>query len=150
MKIGELAAKTQTTVETIRFYEQKGLIPEPNRTQSNYREYDATHEQRLRMIRNCRTLDMSHQEIQELLRVQETHSNDCSQVNQIILHHLDHVQKRIQQLKILEQALGRLATQCSGDEGVDSCKILEGLSDTLGSVDFFEQLQAIHHQKTHV
>jgi Cd(II)/Pb(II)-responsive transcriptional regulator len=150
MKIGELAANTQTSVETIRFYEQKGLLPEPNRSPSNYREYDGTHEQRLRLIRNCRTLDMSHREIQELLELQDTSSADCSGVNIIIQHHLVHVQTRIDQLKVLEKVLVKLSNQCSGEEGVDSCKILEGLSETLGSADFFEELQAIEGKKSHV
>ena len=61
MKIGELAAFAQCTVETVRYYEKEGLISEPGRTAGNFRVYGAEHLERLRFIRNCRTLYMSHE-----------------------------------------------------------------------------------------
>jgi DNA-binding transcriptional MerR regulator len=67
MKIGELAQVAQTTVETVRYYEKEGLLPETARTAGNFRVYGAAHLERLRFIRNCRALDMSHGEIHTLL-----------------------------------------------------------------------------------
>ncbi|MGL6014243.1 MAG: MerR family transcriptional regulator, partial [Shewanella oncorhynchi] len=68
MKIGELAQAAQCTVETIRYYEKEALLPEPARTNSNYRDYNQRHLDRLSFIRNCRALDMTHQEIRALLQ----------------------------------------------------------------------------------
>jgi len=58
MKIGELARATGTQVETIRFYEREGLLPEPSRTEGNYRIYEDDHAERLSLIRQCRSLDI--------------------------------------------------------------------------------------------
>lgn len=59
MKIGDLSKRTQTQVETIRYYEHEGLLPEPERTESNYRIYGEVHAERLAFIRHCRSLDMT-------------------------------------------------------------------------------------------
>ena len=131
MKIGELAERTGTTAETIRYYEQKGLLPEPGRTAANYREYAPIHEQRLRMIRNCRTLGMSHAEILDLLSAQDSDSDDCSAVNRIVGEHLEHVREKIRVLQQLESALHILAGRCSGTTSTDACGILKGLTDCL-------------------
>ena len=63
MKIGELAALTNTQVETIRFYERENLLAEPSRSDGNYRIYGAAHAERLSFIRHCRGLDMTLDEI---------------------------------------------------------------------------------------
>lgn len=62
MKIGELAQVAQCTVETIRYYEKEGLLAAPTRTSGNFRVYGPEQVERLRLIRNCRALDMSHDE----------------------------------------------------------------------------------------
>ncbi|MGL4860686.1 MAG: MerR family transcriptional regulator, partial [Enterobacteriaceae bacterium] len=67
MKIGELAQAANCTTETIRFYEKKELLPKAERTAANYRSYTPAHLERLRFIRVCRTLDMTHEEIRQLL-----------------------------------------------------------------------------------
>eukprot|EP01030_Chromulinospumella_sphaerica_P019117 gene19117-18994_t len=69
MKIGELALVAQCTVETVRYYEKAGLLPEPARTPGNFRVYGPEHLERLRFIRNCRALDMSQEEIHTLLNL---------------------------------------------------------------------------------
>jgi DNA-binding transcriptional MerR regulator len=68
MKIGELARIAMTQVETIRYYERAGLLPETARTEGNYRIYGDAHVERLSFIRNCRNLDMTLEEIRVLLR----------------------------------------------------------------------------------
>jgi len=67
LKIGELSKKTSCSVLTIRFYEKEGLIPEPERTEGNYRLYDIGYVERIKFILNCRTLNMSLNEIRQLL-----------------------------------------------------------------------------------
>lgn len=81
MKIGDLAKLTQTQVETIRYYEREGLLPEPDRTEGNYRIYGAAHADRLAFIRHCRNLDMTLDEIRQLLRLKDDPASDCGDVN---------------------------------------------------------------------
>ena len=67
MKIGELAAASDTSVETIRYYEREQLLPEPARSASNYRLYTQAHVERLAFIRHCRALDMPLNDIRQLI-----------------------------------------------------------------------------------
>ena len=71
MKIGELAKLTDCQVETIRYYEREGLLPEPARSEGNYRLYTQAHVERLTFIRNCRSLDMTLEEIRSLLNLRD-------------------------------------------------------------------------------
>ena len=69
LTIGELGRRTDTKVETIRYYEKEALLPEPTRSASNYRLYGARHVERLQFIRRCRALDMTLDEVRALLQL---------------------------------------------------------------------------------
>ena len=77
MKIGELAKLTDCQVETIRYYEREGLLPEPARSEGNYRLYTQTHVERLTFIRNCRSLDMTLEQIRRLLNLRDSPQEQC-------------------------------------------------------------------------
>ncbi|MGM3172966.1 Cd(II)/Pb(II)-responsive transcriptional regulator [Dickeya lacustris] len=128
MKIGDLAKLTHTTPETIRFYEKKGLLPAPHRTEGNYRHYAAQHVERLRFIRNCRSLDMNHDEIRELLALGEQPAASCQGVNNLLEEHIGHVEVRIAQLQQLKAQLAALRQRCQSVQSVDDCGILQGIS----------------------
>src|SRR5690606_14867068 len=81
MKIGELARAARCSTETVRFYEKAGLLPEPARSGGNYRQYGPAHLERLRFIRNCRGLDMAHDEIRALLGMIDHPARDCGAIN---------------------------------------------------------------------
>jgi Cd(II)/Pb(II)-responsive transcriptional regulator len=127
MKIGELASAARSTTETIRFYEREGLLPAPGRTEGNYRSYDSSHVERLRFIRNCRALDMTHGEIRALLAWRESPAEGCGAVNQLLEQHIGHVEARIEELQLLKGQLTELRQQCGPDQVAD-CGILQGLS----------------------
>lgn len=127
MKIGELARKAQCTVETIRYYEKAGLLPSAPRTSANYRSYAASHVERLRFIRNCRALDMTHEEIRTLLNLMEQPASDCDGANQIFEEHIAHVDARIAELSELKSRLSDLRQLCQSIQRVDNCGILQGL-----------------------
>jgi DNA-binding transcriptional MerR regulator len=91
MKIGELANLTQTQVETIRYYEREGLLPETARTGGNYRIYGDAHAARLSFIRHCRGLDMTLDEIRILLHFKDAPSENCGEVNALLDEHIGHV-----------------------------------------------------------
>lgn len=127
MKIGELAEKGKCTVETVRFYEKKGLLPEPERTAGNYRSYGGQHVERLRFIRNCRALDMSHDEIRALIQLSEEQSTCCREVNHLLEEHIGHVESRIAALQQLKQQLLELRRQCRQESAMTDCGILQSL-----------------------
>lgn len=128
MKIGEVAAVAQCSVETIRYYEKEGLLPEPGRTEGNYRSYGLEHVERLRFIRNCRALDMSHGEIRTVLNIVDHPATDCGSVNLVFDQHIAHVDERIRELMQLKQQLGALRESCQSEQAVEACGILRVLS----------------------
>jgi Cd(II)/Pb(II)-responsive transcriptional regulator len=128
MKIGDLSAATDTSVESIRYYEREGLLPAPSRTQGNYREYDDAHAQRLQFIRRCRALDMTLDEVRALLRFIDLPQGDCAGVNALLDEHLGHVRQRIAELRRLEKELGQLRALCDAPRAANDCGILRGLA----------------------
>ncbi|MBO6850934.1 MAG: Cd(II)/Pb(II)-responsive transcriptional regulator, partial [Marinobacter sp.] len=128
MRIGELAKTTAIPVETIRYYEKIGLLPEPDRDASGYRAYRSAHLDRLQFIRRCRNLDMAQDEIRELIRLAEQPEADCSEVDALLAHHLNHVRERLRELASLEETLVRLQQACTEGRTVRECGILDGLS----------------------
>ena len=134
MKIGELAKRTGAQVETIRYYEREALLPEPVRSDANYRLYGAAHEEQLQFILHCRSLDMTLDEIRSLLALRAAPVENCSAVNALLDRHIDHVAERIAQLQALQLQLGELRSRCAGAEGGAECQILEGLGEAQASV----------------
>lgn len=128
MRIGELAKTTAIPVETIRYYEKIGLLPEPARDGSGYRAYRSAHLDRLQFIRRCRNLDMAQDEIRELIRLAEQPEADCSEVDALLAHHLNHVRERLRELARLEDTLVQLQQACTEGRTVRECGILDGLS----------------------
>ena len=132
MKIGELAKLTDAQVETIRYYEREGLLPAPARSDGNYRLYTQTHVERLTFIRNCRSLDMTLEEIRSLLNLRDSPQDQCQSVNALIDEHIQHVNDRIASLQALQIQLLDLRQRCS-DGAPDHCGILDRL-EVSGSV----------------
>lgn len=128
MKIGDLARQTACPVETIRYYEQAGLLPRPERSASNYRQYSAAHLERLLFIRRCRTLDMTHEEIRTLLRFRDSPDDDCDAVNVLLDHHIATVRQQIADLEKLRGHLTTLRRQCRSHRSARECGILKGLT----------------------
>lgn len=129
MKIGELAQLAQCTVETVRYYEREHLLPAPARTQGNFRLYGPLHVERLRFIRNCRALDMSHDEIRNLLALADRPAEGCGAVNAVFDQHIAHVDERIRELAQLKEQLSGLRHRCQAEQAVAACGILQGLAD---------------------
>ncbi|MCK2184164.1 Cd(II)/Pb(II)-responsive transcriptional regulator [Halomonas getboli] len=128
MKIGELARRTDCRVVTIRYYEREGLLPEPARSESNYRLYGEAHVERLAFIRHCRALDMTLDEIRALLDCHDHPDSPCQEADALIDAHLDHVAARIAQLQTLERSLQTLRARCQGQRSAAECGILDALA----------------------
>lgn len=129
MKIGELASQTLCPTETIRYYEKIGLLPEAYRDSNNYRQYHEVHVERLRFIRNCRSLDMTHEEIRNLLAIMDAPQQTCEPVTDIIATHLQHVDIRIKELQQLRQQLQQLQHACAHEGTAEDCGILDRISN---------------------
>ena len=127
MRIGELGEATATKVETIRYYEQTGLLPPPERTSANYRRYDADHLARLSFIRRSRDLGFSIDQVRALLDLSDDRSRDCRTVDEIATDHLREVDRKIADLQALRRELSRLITSCEGGTTAE-CRILEALA----------------------
>ena len=131
MKIGELATITGCQVETIRYYEREGLLPAPQRSEGNYRLYLPEHVERLTFIRNCRTLDMTLDEIRELLSLRGRPAENCEAINTLIDEHIEHVNARIASLQSLQGQLVELRNSCLADQQSSPCEIIRQLSTCL-------------------
>ncbi|MDR2624933.1 MAG: Cd(II)/Pb(II)-responsive transcriptional regulator [Zoogloeaceae bacterium] len=128
MRIGELAKRARTQVETIRYYERVGLLPEAARTEGNYRVYGDRHVERLSFIRHCRELDMSLDEIRVLLRFADAPDASCAGVDALLEEHIAHVTHRIETLQNLKRQLQNLRKACPVAKDVRQCGILNELS----------------------
>ncbi len=149
MKIGELAQKTGTPVETIRYYEKAGLLPKIGRTDSNYRVYTEAHVERLLFIRHCRSLDMTLDEIRVLLHFKDRPEESCDQVNALLDEHIGHVAERIRELKRLEKQLRILRESCRETRNVASCGILNALSCPMAGAGRENGTACTHVHPTH-
>jgi Cd(II)/Pb(II)-responsive transcriptional regulator len=128
MKIGELAKVAHCSVETIRYYEKEALLPKTARSEGNFRVYGAAHVERLRFIRNCRNLDMSHEEIRTLLALTDRPQDGCGGINDVFDQHIAHVDERMAELAQLKQQLTALRQRCQADQSQQDCGILQGLA----------------------
>ena len=127
MQIGELAKKTNCTVQTIRLYERSGLLKKPPRSSGNYRTYNGAALERLIFIRQCRALGITIKEIALLLRQRETPTDNCNEVSKLISKHLSNVQRQINELQELQITLKRLSNECPGNNTVQTCGIFNKL-----------------------
>lgn len=134
MKIGELAASAGTTAETIRHYEREGLLTRPPRSAGNYRLYTGQDAERLALIRHCRSLDMTLDEIRTLLQLRDAPGEDCGEVNALLDEHIAHVDARIRDLRQLQRQLRQLREQCAVPRDVAHCGILVELAQPSGPV----------------
>ena len=126
MQRAELAERTGCNLETVRYYEKVGLLPEPPRTPGGYRSYDATHERRIRFILRARELGFSLHEIRELLRLVDERDQPCADARAVAAAHLDDVRAKIDDLKRMERVLEKVVAQCA-DGTQPECPLIETL-----------------------
>lgn len=126
--IGDLARETGCKVQTIRYYEQIGLMPEPVRTSGNQRRYGRSHVERLAFIRHSRQLGFPLQAIRDLLKLTDRPSQPCREVDAIARAQVRQVAEKIKRLKALRRELERMIDEC-GHGRISECRIIEVLRD---------------------
>jgi DNA-binding transcriptional MerR regulator len=128
LTIGTMAKRTGSKEQTIRYYEQIGLMPEPGRTEGGQRRYDSVALDRLSFIRHARDLGFSLGSIRELLDLSDIPDHACAHVDAIAHKQLKAVEARIVRLNALRTELKRMISECSGGAVAD-CRVLEVLRD---------------------
>ena len=126
--IGELASQLSVAIETIRYYEKEGLLPLPARSQGNYRLYGEFERQRLEFILHCRALDMTLQEIRQLLGLRDAPDQGCAEVNAVLDAHIGHVSERLRALRRLQAELKAIRARCEVPSTARDCGILHELA----------------------
>jgi len=129
LRIGELSKKADCLVQTVRFYESEGLLPEPARSEGNFRLYDDVHLQRLLFIRRCRAIDLTLDEIRQLLSFRDRPELDCGEVNALADSHIAQVRAKIKELRALEHELMELRRSCDTTRTARECGILKSLAE---------------------
>ena len=127
ISIGRLAKQSGVNIETIRYYERIGILPEPTRSEGGYRLYRPDDAERLRFVRRARDLGLSLDDVRRLLSLADQESSSCRKVLDLAAHHLTDIRARIDDLKRMEQVLSRLVQACAKGE-LPKCPLLEALS----------------------
>lgn len=127
LRIGRVAAEAGVNVQTLRFYERKGIVPPPERTDGGYRLYPEDTISLVRFVKRAQTLGFTLSEIQELLELRDNPHRSCRRVKEVAEAKLDEVEEKLADLRRLKKALRGLAQSCDSDAGRLTCPILEAL-----------------------
>ena len=129
MRIGAVATRADVNIQTVRYYERRGLLPEAPRTQAGYRTYDPDAVARLRFIKRAQDLGFSLEEISELLELRVEHGAACTAVEAKAKEKIATVEQKIDELERMKRVLFELAHACDLREPTSDCPILEALSE---------------------
>ena len=124
---GQLARETGVNIETIRYYERRGLIPEPPRRESGYREYTPKYIERIHFIKRAQALGFTLKEISELLAVADGNPA-CKDIRKFAEDKVKDIETRIHDLQKMKTVLKDLIKKCLGKRKISECPIIESLS----------------------
>ena len=127
LTIGHVARLAGVGVETVRFYEREGLLAEPERRQSGYRQYGDEVIQRLRFIRRAKELGFSLAEIRDLLNLRDDPEATAGEVRARAEAKVAEIEAKVRDLQRMKKALLTLTATCSGHGSVRTCPIIEAL-----------------------
>ena len=140
--IGKVAAAAGVKIPTIRYYEQIGLLPAPDRTEGNRRTYSQSEVDRLTFIRHSRELGFGIDEIRTLLTLQDAPHQSCHEADSIAKAHLIEVDQKIASLTALKAELQRMVDGCTHG-GVETCQVIEILADH-GKCAYHDHAETTH------
>lgn len=127
LKVGEVAKQAGVNLQTVHYYERRGLLPKPPRTGSNYRAYPASAVRRVRFIKRAQVLGFTLHEIGELLSLQAGPRSRCADVRERAQAKMRDIDARVRSLQAMRRALTKLIAECVEEEPVSRCPILEAL-----------------------
>ena len=126
LTIGRLSEAAGVKIETIRYYEKEGLLPDPPRSTGGHRMYSAPLAKRLFFIRRSRELGFTLNEVRALLELVDGGTYTCAEVKTITLAHADDVKRKVADLRRLEKSLRAMAARCEGGS-VPECPVVDVL-----------------------
>jgi Hg(II)-responsive transcriptional regulator len=129
MLIGTLAEAAGVGVETLRFYEREGLLPEPPRSDSGYRLYDEDAVRRVRFIRKAKGLGFTLSETKELLELRVTDTDGCDEIAARARRKIARIEDRLRELRRIKWTLRELVRACAENEHTGECPILDALDE---------------------
>lgn len=129
MKIGQLARQAGVPIDTVRYYERHGLLPEPVREQSGYRVYQVPDVDRLRFVRRAKALGFTLVEIRELLALSDHREDDMAELRAAAAGKLADIDHKLAELTRMRAGLQSLVNACPGHGELSSCPILHALTD---------------------
>lgn len=124
--IGDVADAAGVGVETVRYYERRGLVPQPNRKLGAYRRYGSGHVDRVRFIKRAQALGFSLEEIATLLKLED--GTDRRSIRRIAAARLDETRRRIADLKRIEHVLAHLLHECEAHSRAPRCPIIGAIA----------------------
>ncbi|MBW2066153.1 MAG: heavy metal-responsive transcriptional regulator [Deltaproteobacteria bacterium] len=127
LTIGQLARRAGVNLETIRYYERRGLIPEAPRNQSGYRQYSQEDVTRTKFIKRAQALGFSLKEVAELLSLRMEPGMSCGDVKARVDVKIEEVESRIKALEYVRKALLGLSERCTGRGPAGDCPFLKEL-----------------------
>jgi MerR family copper efflux transcriptional regulator len=126
---GQLAVESGVNLETIRYYETRGVIPKAPRSASGYRVFSQEAVTRLRFVKRAQDLGFSLTEIKELLSLRVKPGVTCDEVRNKAQAKIGDVEEKIRQLQQIRSALAELLSNCSGSGPINTCTILQSLNN---------------------
>jgi MerR family mercuric resistance operon transcriptional regulator len=127
LTVGSLAKSAGVNVETIRFYQRKGLLPEPDKPLGGIRRYDPSVLSRLRFIKAAQRLGFSLDEVADLLKLDD--GSNCMQAREQAERKLSDVRAKIAELSQIERVLADLVERCCDARGKVRCPLIASLQD---------------------
>jgi MerR family mercuric resistance operon transcriptional regulator len=128
LTIGQVATRAEVGVETVRFYERQGLVPEPPRSASGYRQYPEETIARLRFIQRAKELGFSLKEVEELISLRFDGSACAADVKRRAEEKVRNIEERIHDLQRMRKSLSQLEAACTGRGSTEECSILGALA----------------------
>lgn len=125
LTIGDVAKEAKVNIETLRYYERRGLLASPPRSTSNYRLYAKDTVRRVHFIKGAQELGFSLKEILELLSLRAEPETSCENIRERAEAKIDDIEEKIHSLQAMKQALAMLVMECSGSGPITECPILE-------------------------
>lgn len=129
MTIGRVAKQAAVNLETIRYYERRGILKQPSRRPSGYREYDSETVRLIRFIKRAQDLGFTLNEIKQLIELRENPRRSRTRMSALAEAKVRDIEKKIQHLQAMRQALEVLLDTCACNDRKPECPIIEALND---------------------
>jgi Hg(II)-responsive transcriptional regulator len=130
MRSSQVADQAGVNVQTLRYYERRGLLPEPERSRSGYRSYDTQAVRTVRFVKRAQSLGFSLEEIEALLHLAAGGPDSCDAAKELATEKIDELDRKIADLAIMRDSLGQLVATCRRSRSRRLCPLLEAIEDS--------------------